>query len=208
MPDQLILFTRYPQPGQAKTRLIPALGDKGAADLHRQLTEHCLKQVAPLHHDTSQILTIFYTGGSERQMREWLPDIALIKQQGDTLGEKMITAFTRLQKTGKHHILLFGSDCPSLNNETIKQALIQLGSNDLVLGPSVDGGFYLIGINARYPNENLNPLLTDIAWGTDKVLRQTITRAKMLDNSYALLPTLHDIDLPEDLEHFDYHPGS
>lgn len=208
MADQLILFTRYPQPGQAKTRLIPALGDKGAANLHRQLTEHCIKQIVPFHKSTGQVLTIFYTGGPERQMREWIPDIPLIKQQGDTLGEKIITAFTHLQKTGKHHILLFGSDCPGLNTEVIQQALKQLGSNDLVLGPTFDGGFYLIGINATYPNENLNTLLANITWGTDKVLQQTIARAKMLGNAYTLLPPLHDIDLPEDLEHFNYHTGS
>ena len=208
MADQLILFTRFPEPGQVKTRLIRALGEKGAAELHRQLTEHCLKQISPVPIDSGKNLTIFYTGGSSKLMQTWIPNIPLLKQQGDSLGQRMVAAFTRIQTKHKQRIILFGADCPDLDKKKITQALELLNNHDLVFGPTFDGGFYLVGINARYQTSNLNELLTDVPWGTAEVLQKTIAHADVLGSSYGLLPTLHDIDHPEDLEHFHYHTSS
>jgi len=208
MADQLILFTRFPEPGRVKTRLIPALGKTGAAELHRQLTEHCLKQISPVLTGSDKNLTIFYTGGSSKLMQTWTPNIPLIKQQGDSLGQRMAAAFIRIQTKHKQRIILFGADCPDLDEKTITQALELLKNHDLVFGPTFDGGFYLIGINARYQTSNLRELLTDVPWGTDEVLQKTIAHADVLGSSYGLLTTLHDIDYPEDLEHFHYHTRS
>jgi rSAM/selenodomain-associated transferase 1 len=209
MADQLILFTKFPEPGQVKTRLIPALGKKGASTLHQQLTEHCLQQISPVPRNSQKNLTIFYTGGSRQLMEAWIPDIPLIRQQGSSLGQRITTAFTLIQtQHKKQRIILFGADCPDLNEKTIAQALNLLNNQDLVFGPTFDGGFYLIGIKACYQTSNLTTLLTNISWGTATVLQETLAHADILGNSYGLLTTLHDIDLPEDLEHLHHHPSS
>ncbi len=208
MPDQLILFTRFPEPGRVKTRLIPFLGAEGAADLHRQLTEHCVDRISPLLSGRNLSLHVFYSGGSDKEMRQWLPGIPAVRQQGRTLGQRMATAVNHVRIRGGQRILLFGADCPDLEKSLIDSALQILTNHDLAFGPTFDGGYYLLGIGPSCATADLNTLLTDIPWGTTEVLQQTIIRAEAADCSYALLPTLHDIDRPEDLEHFHHHARS
>lgn len=208
MADQLIFFTRYPEPGRAKTRLVPALGETGAAALHRRLANHCLARLSPLWESSGLSLTVFYTGGNEQQMQDWLPGVKLVRQQGVGLGERMITAFNQARRQGAKRILLVGSDCPDLSAAIIRQGLADLLVHDLVVGPTHDGGYYLIGISADYTPASLRRLMTNIRWGTADVLRETLNRIRMAGNSCALLPLLHDIDRPQDLEYFDHHTRS
>jgi len=204
MKDHLILFTRYPEPGRAKTRLISALGKKGAAELHKKLTEHCLTRLS----DAAMPLTVFYTGGAAGHMANWLPDIPLVKQEGIGLGQRMIAAFAHVRDLNSGRILLVGSDCPDLSGQLIRQGLKILTDHDLVLGPTFDGGYYLIGISADFAPADLAPLMVDIPWGTAEVLQTTRARIQAAGFSCGLLPTLHDIDRPEDLEYFNYHARS
>ncbi len=208
MPDQLILFTRFPEPGRVKTRLIPALGADGAADLHRQLTEHCVDRITPALSGTSLSLHVFYSGGSTKLMRQWLPGIPMVQQQGLTLGQRMAAAVSHARTRNGQRILLFGADCPDLDKDLIHDALKMLTNHDLALGPTFDGGYYLLGIGPSCTTTDLNTLLTDIPWGTTEVLEQTLARAEAAGCSYDVLPTLHDIDRPEDLEHFHHHACS
>jgi rSAM/selenodomain-associated transferase 1 len=204
MTGHLILFTKYPESGRVKTRLISALGKKGAAELHKNLTEHCLTRLsrAPIP------LTVFYTGGTDRRMADWLPDLPLVKQEGTDLGQRMITAFSHTRTLARGRILLAGSDCPDLSVKLIRQGLTILDNQDLDLGPTFDGGYYLIGISADFAPADLVPLMTDITWGTAEVLQTTLTRVQTAGFSYDLLPTLHDIDRPKDLEYFHHHARS
>lgn len=205
MNDQLILFTRFPEPGRVKTRLIPALGTQGAADLQRELTEHCMARIAPALRDMNLSLSIFFSGGSSERMRRWFPGIPAVRQQGPTLGHRMTAALTHARAMGGQRILLIGADCPDLNQNTLYSALNMLEKNDLSLGPTFDGGYYLFGAGPSCSTAKLNSLFTDIAWGTAEVLQQTLSRAEAVGCSYDLLPTLHDIDRPEDLAHFHHH---
>ena len=208
MADQLIFFTRYPEAGRVKTRLIPALGETGAAALHRRLANHCLERLSPLWISSDMLLTVFYSGGSKQQMQDWLPKVKLVRQKGVGLGERMIKAFIQARRQGAKRILLVGSDCPDLSAAIVRQGLADLQDHDLVVGPAHDGGYYLIGISADYAPVSLWYLLTNICWGTADVLRDTLNRIRLAGNSCALLPLLHDIDRPEDLEYFDYHTCS
>ncbi len=208
MSDRLILFTKFPEPGHVKTRLIPALGAEGAANLHRKLTEHCVEQMAPMTADSNLALTIFYAGGSDTLMQDWFPHIPLVEQCGKDLGQRMAAAFIHARNRGDQRIVLFGADCPGLNNDLICKALNLLDTHDLILGPTFDGGYYLIGISTGYQVSNLFALLADTAWGTAEVLQQTLDRTKAANSSYALLPPLNDIDRPEDLEYFNHHTNS
>lgn len=193
--QHLIIFTRYPEPGTTKTRLIPALGARGAAELHRQLAEGTLSQAIQLQASTSISLEVRFTGGTTSQMQEWLGvDLAYRLQGNGDLGERMSQALNEAFQSGIQQAVIIGTDCPSLDEVLLAKAFDQLHQHDLVLGPAEDGGYYLIGLRCVYPE-----LFTDIDWGSDRVFEQTIAIAQHLNLSIATLPKLPDIDRPEDL---------
>jgi len=203
----IILFTRFPQPGRVKTRMIDRLGPHGAAQLHKKLTEQVICQIKPALESQKIKLHIYYCGGSQQEMADWLgKKYPLCNQQGSDLGQRMKHAFAQTIRQGAERILLIGSDCPDINADVITSGLEKLNNHDLVLGPAADGGYYLIGLGAAR-NENAT-LFNSINWGTDQVLEQTLTQAKKGGLSYSLLPQLHDIDRPEDLVYFDHHTCS
>lgn len=191
----LIVFTRYPIPGKTKTRLIPALGAAGAADLHRQMTEHTLAQVRQLRADGVAI-EIHYAGATaERELADWLGADLVYRSQGDgDLGERMALSIETALQAGYDRVIIIGTDCPGLTADILQLAFEQLSDRDLVLGPAIDGGYYLIGLRRFMPE-----LFVGISWGTSAVRQQTIEIAIELDLSMGNLPLLADIDRPEDL---------
>ena len=197
----LFLFTRFPQPGRTKTRLIPALGAVGAADLQRQMTEYLLRRFQKICQARPLTLEVHFAGGSKAQMRRWLGDTAVLMPQcqGD-LGERLTFALQQGFAGGLQQILVVGSDCPDITEAQIKQALTALETHDVVLGPAVDGGYYLIGLNHLHA-----PLFKDIPWSTAQVLERTRAIAHQSDLSVALLTPLSDIDRPEDLPLWNAH---
>jgi hypothetical protein len=192
----IIVFTRYPEPGLVKTRLIPSLGPEGACGLHRRLTEKTLEQVRMLQGRLGLRAEVHFAGGNKTAMREWLgtgwPYVA--QAEGD-LGRRMHQALLGAFHQAHTRVLLIGTDCPGLTPRLLQEALERLAENDLVLGPARDGGYYLIGLNA--PQPGLFP--PDMPWGTDRVLRETLEAAARQGLQVALLETLGDIDRPEDL---------
>lgn len=203
----ILLFTRYPQPGKVKTRMIEHLGPQGAAALHVQLTEQVIRKIEPALRSKKIQLQIYYCEGSELEMRAWLGDSCSYHcQQGRDLGERMAKAFAESWQQGAGQVLLIGSDCPDIDAVVISCGLKKLRDYDLILGPAADGGYYLIGLRSfAYGYKHL---FDGITWGTELVLQQTILKAKEVGLRWTLLPQLHDIDRPEDLVHFNYHPGS
>jgi len=197
--NSLAVFARFPTPGAAKTRLIPALGPEGAANLHRQMTEGAIRlaQAFCRHSDTA--LEILFCGGSVAAMRQWLGPHTFIPQQEGSLGERMSHTFRKSFAAGASKVVIIGTDCPGLTLGILGQAFAALNDHTLVLGPALDGGYYLIGLNRPCPF-----LFTGIDWGTSAVLTQTLALAQCL--AVHLLPALHDIDRPGDLAHLNYHP--
>lgn len=195
----LILFTRYPQPGATKTRLIPVLGPQGAAGLQRWMTERALAHAQAFSLHSGVALEIHYAGGEESTMRQWLGPHAFTPQTQGTVGERMAHSFSEAFRAGRKRVVIIGSDCPGITVEILAAAFSALESRDLVLGPAMDGGYYLIGLTRPHPS-----LFDDIAWGRESVLQQTLAKAHGLTIHH--LPTLHDIDRPQDLDHLDYHP--
>ncbi|MCI5122139.1 MAG: glycosyltransferase [Candidatus Electrothrix sp. AUS4] len=207
----IVLFTRYPQAGKVKTRLIRELGPEGAAMLHSRLTKQVINNLRPLLSNDSIQLRVSYCGGSKEEIQTWLgSDLPLGKQQGKDLGERMLHAFEQAWAQGTKKVLLIGSDCPGINPAIIESGLEQLELHDLILGPAADGGYYLIGLPARLKDrkQDYTALFQNITWGTEQVLQQTLKQAKGSNLSCALLPQLHDIDRPEDLVHLDYYTHS
>ncbi len=199
-PSHLIIFTRYPEPGRTKTRLIPKLGAEGAANLQRQMTEHTLEQVRILQQQISISVEIRFAGGSLQLMRNWLGDEWIYHpQDGDDLGEKMARSLTNVFAQNCQKAVIIGTDCPDLDANILGHAFQSLDNSDIVIGPAEDGGYYLIGCCRLYPE-----LFVNIAWGTADVLRQTCIQWEKLNLTPTLLPFLSDIDRPEDLFNFGF----
>lgn len=194
--DCLIVFTRYPEPGKAKTRLIPALGEIGAAELHRHMAEHTLNQARDLRSQLPIAIEIQFTGGDESQMSAWLGSDLAYRQQGSgDLGDRLSQAFVSAFDRGFQSVVVIGTDCPELDASVLLTAFEQLQHHDLVLGSAADGGYYLIGLRRYVPE-----LFQGIAWSSDRVFAQTCTIAQQLGLSVSTkLPVLRDVDYPEDL---------
>jgi uncharacterized protein len=193
----LIVMMKYPEPGQVKTRLIPALGAQGAADLHARLVVHTLQSVSPWEPE------IHYANASLNQMQDWLKSLNLghltCRFQGaGNLGDRMARAFAECFAAGCDRAVMIGTDCPAIDTELITQAFDQLEYHGIVLGPAVDGGYYLIGLRSDRPQLLAN-VFCNIAWSTATVLQETLAIVAAQHQSAALLTTLPDIDRPEDL---------
>jgi hypothetical protein len=203
LKKKLILFTRYPVAGHTKTRLIPALGAEGAADLQRRMTELTLRTVEDPAVESQPELEIRYAGGSGEQMENWLgPDRIYCEQGAGDLGEKMSRAMTEAFQSGYRQVMIIGADCPGLSPGGLSTGFSRLADHDLVLGPAADGGYYLIGLARPCPE-----LFSNRSWGSNILLSETITAAKKHALKFYLLEELTDVDHPEDLKYFGDYPN-
>jgi hypothetical protein len=203
MSDRIIVFTRYPEAGKAKTRLIPVLGAEGAAALHQQLTEHTLIQVQQFQQQAPISVEVRFAGGDQVLMQAWLgPDLCYVSQGEGDLGDRMARSFQTAFAAGERRTLIIGTDCPDLDAKILIQAFAALEHTDLILGPAIDGGYYLIGLRRPIPE-----LFVGIAWSTAQVRQRTIEIAEQLGLAIALLPPLSDIDTPADLQTWQASAG-
>ena len=194
-PNRIIIFTRYPVPGATKTRLIPALGPVGAADLQRSLTERIYKQAFAFSTKNRVSIEICVKDGDEKKMRTWLGrGFEYSRQAPGDLGQRMETAFTNAFRRGSRRVILLGTDIPELEEKHLEKGFEALEKNDLVLGPSTDGGYYLVGLcrNAA--------IFEGVSWGRTTVLDQTLGLAHKAGLSIHTLEPLTDIDTEQDLD--------
>lgn len=191
MPQpRLVLFTRYPAPGKAKTRLIPALGETGAAATHRKLAE---RTVAVMR-DSGLPMEIRFTGADRSEFADWLGDKPHYEEQANgDLGDRLRAAIAPLP------VIFVGADCPDLAVGHLQEAAKALTENDVVIGPAADGGYWLIGIAKRH-----DWLFADMDWGTDAVLPETLKRLADRGIEPVLLETLADCDRPADLDRWPW----
>lgn len=196
MNARIILFTRYPTPGQVKTRLIPSLGGDGAAFLHCRLTERMVSRMrSPLLSGASA--EVRFTGGTKADMEKWLGlDCSYRLQCEGDLGDRLRSAFANAFDDGVKRVIAIGSDVPDISAEMLSHALERLESRDVIIGPTFDGGYYLIGMSRFIPE-----LFAEISWGTETVFAATLARAAELTLTYDVLVRLSDVDRPEDLDH-------
>lgn len=182
---RLVLFARYPEPGKAKTRLIPALGANGAAQLHARLVERSVGVLRAVNRNVE----LHFTGGSSPAFAAWLgDDIALVPQVDGDLGDRLLAAMNPAP------VIFFGSDVPDLSAEIVEAAICALQTHEVVIGPAEDGGYYLIGM--RQP---MAFLFEKMPWGSEQVFTETSARLAQRDITPAILEPLHDCDRPEDL---------
>ena len=197
---KLIVFTRYPETGTTKTRLIPLLGAKGSADLHRKMTEHTLAQLKRLSTLNALTIEICYDGGNERLMKNWLgPDLDYQPQGIGHLGLRMKRSFEDAFRFGADAAVLIGTDIPDITDTVIQAAFDTLKQKNMAIGPAKDGGYYLIGLQSGSLSSAMDKLFSEITWGEHDVLGKTLDVAKGLGLTFSLLDELKDVDRPEDL---------
>ncbi|MEZ4969432.1 MAG: TIGR04282 family arsenosugar biosynthesis glycosyltransferase [Flavobacteriaceae bacterium] len=187
--DLLIIFTRNPELGRCKTRLAATVGNETALDIYQFLLKHTKNITKGL--DVGK--WVFYSDDIwENDI--WERSIYEKKiQSGKDLGERMANAFIDGFNAGYEKIIIIGSDMYDLNENDLLEAFKILDQHDYVIGPAIDGGYYLLGM--KY----LNPVLFENkSWGTDTVLKATLEDLK--GKNYGLLAPKNDIDNFEDIK--------
>ncbi len=189
--DRLVVFARYPTPGRVKTRLAARLGDEAAARLYDAFVRDLVGRFSGAAVEVRWAVAPPDPGFAERY---GLPAEACFEQEGDDLGARMRDAFRRELGDGEGRCVLVGSDAPHLSSPRVADAFERLSSSDVVLGPALDGGYYLIGM--RQPHD----LFSGVVWSTASVCRETEDRAGRLGLSVARLEPDFDVDEVEDLD--------
>jgi rSAM/selenodomain-associated transferase 2/rSAM/selenodomain-associated transferase 1 len=207
--ERLIVFTRYPEPGKTKTRLIPCLGPQGAAALQRRMTEHLLANVRRLRAVRPTALEIRYAGGSRQLMQGWLgAGLMYTPQSNGDLDRRMGRAFNDAFGCGVDAAVIIGTDIPGITAEILHQAFAALQNRDLVFGPACDGGYYLIGMHNNSFGRALPQLFSGIPWGSADVLDLSLKVAAKIGLTVALLEKLQDVDRPEDIRIWEQQTGN
>lgn len=195
----LIIFARHPELGRVKTRLAAGIGNEAALVAYRALLAHTRAIIAPLAvHKTAWMTgtnvpvdTVEWAGFEQRPQ----PD-------GD-LGQKMQAAFAYDFARPVEAAVIIGTDCPGLTTGHLTAAFAALRTHDVVLGPAVDGGYYLLGMKRLH-----SLLFAGKAWSTDSVLTDTLADAARLGLQVHLLPELQDLDTADDLRAWQQNPAS
>jgi rSAM/selenodomain-associated transferase 1 len=197
----IILFARDPVAGEVKTRLAPFLNQELILELYTRFLSDSVEKICKVR-AADPFIGVYPADSSGYFSRvseslEHPPEV--FPQEGEDLGEKMFNAFQARFDEGYEHVVIIGSDSPSLPVAYIEKALNS--EKDLVIGPSTDGGYYLIGM-FRKP---VNVFADGMDWGSEKVLRQTLDRIKNCGSSLELLPPWYDVDRAEDLKFLKTH---
>ena len=184
--EALIIFIKNAVKGKVKTRLARTVGEERALRIYLALLEHT-RRVAL---STSASRYLYYSDFIDTT-DEWSPhDFTKLVQQGPDLGTRMANAFGEVfRRPDCRRVLIIGSDCVDLNPALLHLAFEKLKKCDFVIGPAMDGGYYLLGMNQYHPQ-----VFEGIQWSTDTVLPVTLDRIRSLGRTCYLLPELSDID--------------
>ncbi|MBI1374374.1 MAG: DUF2064 domain-containing protein [Phycisphaera sp.] len=198
--ERLIVMTRWPEPGRTKTRMIPALGEDGAAALQLNMTRHVLRWIDALRWRRPFGVEIRYAGGDDELMqRDFGRQRAYVPQGDGDLGARMSRGFGEAFDDGVSAVAMIGCDCPSVTGDVIRDAFSELHRGaDVVLGPANDGGYYLIGLSRM-----VGDLFVGVDWGTDRVMTQTLAKCHTLNLRVTTLEERHDVDVPDDLPEWE-----
>jgi rSAM/selenodomain-associated transferase 1 len=197
MSTALIIFAKAPIPGEVKTRLCPPLDPDEAASLHGSLVLDAIERTKGL-----QGVSLYVAGTPDLahpffKVMEGRYGARLLLQRGPDLGSRMMNAIQDAFDQGAKDVLLTGTDLPTLPRAHLVEALKLVKNHDVVLGPTADGGYYLIGFRKMVP-----ALFEGIAWSTASVLAETKKKIEQTGLSLGLLPECRDVDTLEDLKAF------
>lgn len=184
--DLLIIFAREPVPGRVKTRLAKDAGNRAAAALYDLMLRHVIKNAVSPRYETELWIT---PESGRAYFSELIPGVIVRNQHEGNIGERMSGAFRSGFAAGYGKICITGTDCPGISSHDIIRAFDLLEKYELVLGPSFDGGYYMIGLSEFHPG-----LFEGISWSTGSVFSETLDKARFLNITFASLPVKDDID--------------
>ncbi|MBI4487583.1 MAG: TIGR04282 family arsenosugar biosynthesis glycosyltransferase [Deltaproteobacteria bacterium] len=197
--NALVIMAKAPLPGTVKTRLVPPLSHEEAAELYRCLL---LDILDGLRFFAGADLFVAFTPAVSAPVFQELvpPGFVCFPQRDGDLGHRMHSVFVDLSDGGYKSIVLIGSDLPVFPIRFLQEAfaMLERSRRDLVLGPSRDGGYYLIAMGRSIPE-----IFKGIPWGEENVLAVTLQKISSLGLKAYLLPTWFDIDIPEDLRYLE-----
>lgn len=198
--NALVLFAKAPVSGMVKTRLQPFITPENSARLQEALIKDSISKMSKI--GNTEKFIFFWPEEKKSKFEKVIANLPfkLCSQYGIDLGEKMENSFRDLFKKGFLRIILIGVDSPTLPVEYIALAFEELNNADLVLGPSTDGGYYLIGMK-----EKVSPVFTSVEWGCENVLLQTEELIKKHGIKLSLLPVHYDVDTKENLRFLKTH---
>ncbi|MCA9209075.1 MAG: TIGR04282 family arsenosugar biosynthesis glycosyltransferase [Planctomycetales bacterium] len=187
------MFAKYWQPGTVKTRLARTTGDAAAAEVHRAMLSHLLDSLRSSGDD--RWLVVAPPDSTEAFAEATQGNWQVRAQSAGDLGQRMQAFFDQAFAAGATRVVVIGADCPLVTPATIDQAFAALDKSDVVLGPSEDGGYYLVGASHCTPN-----IFDDVAWSTHSVWPETMHRVEQLGLRIATLDERFDIDEASDLQ--------
>ena len=193
-PVRIVIFAKAPLPGVAKTRLIPALGAQGAADLAHRLLAHTLHKALAAGVGPVELCVTPSPADAAWQTLAISDPVQWSAQGEGDLGARMARASQRVLASGEP-VLLIGTDCPQLSTDCLQQAAAALQRSDATLFPTFDGGYALLGLRRFDPS-----LFSGIVWSTGSVAFDTLHRLRQLGWTVESQPMLHDIDEAADLQ--------
>ena len=193
----LLFFIKNPEKGNVKTRLASAMGDEKAVKLYKRFL---LEMLSTLNRGTFLFYLCFYPDHSLKDLKRWLGDHYLYTPQyGENLGEKMKNGFVEAFAMSFKRVVLIGSDIPDLPLEFIEEAFTSLNEKDAVIGPSIDGGYYLIG----FRDKSFSPQVFEgVPWGQETVFKKTMKLLEREGKTVHTLQPLRDIDTIKDLQNY------
>jgi rSAM/selenodomain-associated transferase 1 len=184
---KLGIFVKTPVPGEVKTRLSPPLEPQEACELYRAFIAELVVRLSRLKKVS---LTVFYAGFTAAELEGLVPArTSLVPQEGSSPGERLENAFRTLLARDGAPACVIGSGSPDLPLAYVKRAFVKLKHKEIVLGPSLDGGCYLIGLQRPVPD-----ILRGISWGGSRAFRDTIGKVKSQGLSLGLIPPWYDVD--------------
>ena len=191
----LLFFIKNPEKGKVKTRLASAIGEVQAVKLYKRFM---LEMLSTLNRGTFLFYLCFYPADALESLGKWLgEDYLYMSQQGADLGERMKNGFTEAFAMNFKRVVLIGSDIPDLPLEFIEEAFTSLKEKHVVIGPSLDGGYYLIGFN----DKKFSPqVFKGIPWSKERVFEETMKILNKEGLTIHTLKPLRDIDTIEDLK--------
>ncbi|MDB5047691.1 MAG: hypothetical protein JWO30_762 [Fibrobacteres bacterium] len=188
---EVLIFAKYPESGRCKTRLAKGVGDENALRIYRALLDHTLDTVR-----ATPYRKVLMVDPPERaaDASEWAPGMdAYLPQSSGDLGQRMESAVEAAFTRGAKKIILLGSDCPQISKDSVISTFDALNRYDVVLGPTDDGGYYLLGLK-----EVNASLFRNIPWSSEKVFEKTLNILKFQTLSYLLQNAFSDVDTLED----------
>lgn len=202
----MLIFTRIPVPGKVKTRLLSQYTPQACADIQLAMVKDLINKLSLLAtNEVCDVYLCFSDEGDPEAFLKTLPQwLKVFPQKGQEMGERMYQGFELLFDEGYEQIVLTGSDIPTLQLKDILDAFSELNQSTLVIGPSCDGGYYLLGANSV----NLSPIFmgSDMQWGHRSVYEQTVSNSHLQGWTMSEMKKQLDIDEPSDLESYLQKP--